>query len=60
MLGRDAGRYDPGAVWLSRLQLTAGTSTLPGMFVGMLWGMVSSVALFSAFFACRNHAVEAS
>jgi hypothetical protein len=49
-----------GAVWLSRWQLAAGTSTLPGMlggmFVGMTWGMVISVALYRAFFAWLNRA----
>jgi hypothetical protein len=49
-----------GAVWLSRWQLAAGTSTLPGMlggmFVGMTWGMVISVGLYRAFFAWLNHA----
>ena len=49
-----------GAVWLSRLQIAAGISTLPGMlggmFVGMTWGMVISVALYRAFFAWRNQA----
>jgi len=49
-----------GALWLSRWQLTAGTSTLPGMlggmFVGMTWGMVISVALYRGFFILRNRA----
>ncbi len=49
-----------GALWLSRWQLTAGTSTLPGMlggmFVGMTWGMVISVALYRGFFLLRNRA----
>jgi len=27
---------------------------LGGMFVGMTWGMVASVALYRAFFALRN------
>lgn len=47
-----------GALWLSRWQLTAGTSTLPGMlggmFVGMTWGMVISVALYRGFFILRK------
>lgn len=49
-----------GALWLSRWQLFAGTSTLPGMlggmFVGMTWGMVVSVALYRGFFTLRNRA----
>ena len=49
-----------GALWLSRWQLFAGTSTLPGMlggmFVGMTWGMVVSVALYRGFFVLRNRA----
>lgn len=49
-----------GALWLSRWQLAAGTSTLPGMlggmFVGMTWGMVISVALYRGFFTLRNRA----
>lgn len=49
-----------GAVWLARWQLAAATSTLPGMlggmFVGMTWGMVVSVALYRGFFALRNRA----
>lgn len=47
-----------GALWLVRWQVAAGTSSLPGMlggmFVGMTWGMVASVALYRAFFALRN------
>lgn len=50
-----------GAVWLGRWQLASGlgsTSTLPGMlggmFAGMTWGMVISVALYRAFFVWRN------
>ena len=47
-----------GALWLVRWQVEAGTSSLPGMlggmFVGMTWGMVASVALYRAFFALRN------
>lgn len=49
-----------GALWFSRWQLSAGTSTLPGMlggmFVGMTWGMVISVALYRGFFSLRNRA----
>ena len=49
-----------GALWLSRWQVSAGISTLPGMlggmFVGMTWGMVISVALYRGFFAWRNRA----
>lgn len=49
-----------GALWLVRWQAGSGTSTLPGMlggmFVGMTWGMVLSVALYRGFFAWRNHA----
>lgn len=49
-----------GALWLSRWQLSAGSSTLPGMlggmFVGMTWGMVISVALYRGFFTLRNRA----
>jgi hypothetical protein len=47
-----------GALWLVRWQVATGTSSLPGMlggmFVGMTWGMVASVALYRAFFALRN------
>lgn len=47
-----------GALWLGRWQLISGTSTLPGMlggmFVGMTWGMVISVALYRVFFFWRN------
>jgi hypothetical protein len=47
-----------GALWLGRWQLVGGASTLPGMlggmFVGMTWGMVISVALYRAFFFWRN------
>lgn len=47
-----------GALWLSRWQVGAGISTLPGMlggmFAGMTWGMVVSVALYRGFFALRN------
>ena len=49
-----------GALWLTRWQLDAGISTLPGMlggmFVGMTWGMVISVALYRGFFAVQNQA----
>lgn len=49
-----------GALWLSRWQVAAGISTLPGMlggmFVGMTWGMVVSVALYRGFFTLRNRA----
>lgn len=49
-----------GALWFSRWQLSAGVSTLPGMlggmFVGMTWGMVISVALYRSFFTLRNRA----
>jgi hypothetical protein len=49
-----------GAVWLVRLQLALGeasfTGMLGGMFVGMTWGMVGSVALYRQFFAMRNRA----
>lgn len=49
-----------GALWLARWQLAAGTSTLNGMlggmFVGMTWGMVLSVALYRGFFVWRNRA----
>jgi hypothetical protein len=47
-----------GALWFSRLTLTAGenalTGMLGGMFMGMTWGMVLSVALYRGFFAWRN------
>ena len=47
-----------GALWLSRWQLVGGISTLPGMlggmFVGMTWGMVASVALYRGFFMLRH------
>lgn len=49
-----------GAVWLVRWQAEGGVSSLPGMlggmFVGMTWGMVISVALYRGFFALRNRA----
>ena len=47
-----------GALWLSRWQVVGGISTLSGMlggmFVGMTWGMVASVALYRGFFTLRN------
>jgi len=47
-----------GALWLLRWQVAVGASSLPsmlgGMFVGMTWGMVTSVALYRGFFALRN------
>ena len=47
-----------GAVWLVRLQLELGAPSvaamLGGMFVGMTWGMVLSVALYRSFFALRG------
>ena len=47
-----------GALWLSRWQWLGGGSTLPGMlggmFVGMTWGMVASVALYRGFFSLRQ------
>ena len=47
-----------GAVWLVRLQLTVSspsiTAMLGGMFVGMTWGMVLSVALYRAYFSMRG------
>lgn len=47
-----------GAVWLVRLQLAFGTPSitamLGGMFVGMTWGMVISVALYRSYFALRG------
>jgi len=47
-----------GALLLSRWQISGSASTLPGMlggmFVGMTWGMVVSVALYRGFFALRN------
>ena len=52
-----------GAVWFGRLQWLGGASTLTGMlggmFVGMTWGMVISVALYRGFFKWRNrHQVQ--
>jgi hypothetical protein len=47
-----------GAVWLLRLQQSLGSSSttamLGGMFVGMTWGMVVSVALYRSYFALRG------
>jgi hypothetical protein len=47
-----------GAVWFGRWPWLGGTSTLTGMlggmFVGMTWGMVISVALYRGFFKWRN------
>ncbi|WP_345250264.1 hypothetical protein [Pigmentiphaga soli] len=47
-----------GAVWLSRWQPLTGADTLPrmlgGMFVGMTWGMVASVALYRGYFTWRR------
>lgn len=47
-----------GAVWLVRLQLAVGsasmTAMLGGMFVGMTWGMVLSVALYRGYFLLRG------
>lgn len=49
-----------GALWLSRWQVAAGIRNLEGMlggmFVGMTWGMVVSVALYRRFFALRDRA----
>jgi len=49
-----------GAVWLARWQLGNTASSLSGMlggmFVGMTWGMVISVALYRGFFAWRGRA----
>ncbi len=53
-----------GAVWMVRLQIMLGaaslTGMLGGMFVGMTWGMVGSVALYRQYFAFRNRALLAS
>jgi hypothetical protein len=53
-----------GAVWLVRLQTALGAPTLTGMlggmFVGMTWGMVGSVALYRQFFAWRNRTADAN
>jgi hypothetical protein len=47
-----------GALWLSRWQWTMDTNILPGMlggmFAGMTWGMVASVAVYRGYFALRN------
>jgi hypothetical protein len=47
-----------GAVWLVRLQLAVSspsiTAMLGGMFVGMTWGMVLSVALYRGYFLLRG------
>lgn len=52
-----------GALWFSRLTLAAGenalTGMLGGMFMGMTWGMVLSVALYRGFFAWRDHRATA-
>jgi hypothetical protein len=49
-----------GAVWMVRLQILLDapslTGMLGGMFVGMTWGMVGSVAVYRQFFAWRNRA----
>jgi predicted lipid-binding transport protein (Tim44 family) len=53
-----------GAVWLSRWQVVGNASTLSGMlggmFVGMTWGMVVSVALYRGFFLLRHRAQKTS
>jgi hypothetical protein len=47
-----------GALWLSRWAQTLDGNSLPamlgGMFMGMVWGMVLSVALYRGFFAWRG------
>jgi hypothetical protein len=47
-----------GAILLTRLQIDKGTLSLAnmlgGMFVGMTWGMVISVALYRLFFKLRD------
>jgi hypothetical protein len=47
-----------GALWFSRWAQTPGGNSLPamlgGMFMGMTWGMVLSVALYRGFFAWRG------
>jgi hypothetical protein len=49
-----------GATWLLQWQAALGEAALPGMlggmFVGMTWGMVVSVALYRGFFTLRNRA----
>ena len=51
-----------GAVWMVRLQIALDapslTGMLGGMFVGMTWGMVGSVALYRQFFALRNRTAK--
>ncbi len=52
-----------GALWFSRLTLSSGenalTGMLGGMFMGMTWGMVLSVALYRGFFAWRDRRAKA-
>ena len=52
-----------GALWLSRLA-TGGsyglTEMLGGMFAGMTWGMVLSVALYRGFFVMKDRRARAS
>jgi hypothetical protein len=47
-----------GALWLVRIQAQSSGSTvagmLGGMFVGMTWGMVASVAVYRMFFHLRR------
>lgn len=47
-----------GALWMVRLELYAGipslTAMLGGMFVGMTWGMVLSVALYRQYYSLRQ------
>jgi hypothetical protein len=47
-----------GALWLSRWTQVAADNTLAsmlgGMFIGMTWGMVLSVALYRSFFVWRQ------
>ena len=51
-----------GALWMVRLELYAGipslTAMLGGMFVGMTWGMVVSVALYRQYFLLRQRRNE--
>jgi hypothetical protein len=53
-----------GAIWLSRWPVVPDTYALPGMlggmFIGMTWGMVISVALYRTFFLWQrgNHRVS--
>lgn len=51
-----------GALWLSRSQFTDSTLSgmLGGMFVGMTWGMVVSVALYRAYFSWRSRGRDGS